>query len=118
MYCFHSVDGFSKVGSYKGTGNVDGSFIYCGFKPAYILMKRTAGSGGWQLHDSARSPYNVSSIRLVPSEAGVDSDSSSNYMDILSNGFKHRTTNDQQNGAEAYLYIAFAETPFKNANAR
>ena len=109
------------MGWYWGTAVADGAFQPTGFRPEYVMMKRIDGAGGWNIHDVERcvsSRGNLSSIRLEGNAAGAESNSTSNYMDILSNGFKHRTTNDQQNGTNDYIYMAFAQTPFKNANAR
>jgi len=117
-YCFHSVEGYSKVGSYTGNSNADGTFVFTGFRPAWILIKRTTdGTYHWRIYDSKRSPFNevddYLSANLTNAEAtGLD-------IDFLSNGFKIRTSNDDINDASKnYIYLAFAESPFKFANAR
>jgi len=117
-YCFHSVEGYSKVGSYTGNSNANGTFVFTGFRPAWILIKRTTdGTYHWRIYDSKRSPFNevddYLSANLTNAEVtGLD-------IDFLSNGFKIRTSNDDINDASKnYIYLAFAEQPFKFANAR
>ena len=119
-YCFHSVDGYSKVGSYTGNGSADGTFVFTGFRPAYVLIRKTAGDN-WNCYDNARSstgnPFNET-IYLDTSGAEGADDTGHN-VDFLSNGFKLRATNTQENGSgSTYIFLAFAETPFKYANAR
>ncbi len=117
-YCFHSVDDYSKVGSYVGNGSTDGTFIYTGFRPAYVMWKETsAGTHGWMIHDNARSTYNPSSNYLRADSAGPEG--SYPFADFTSNGFKQRHTSTWANGNGVnYIYIAFAETPFKYSNAK
>ncbi len=117
-YCFHSVEGYSKVGTYAGNYNTDGPFIYTGFKPAYVLIKVTNTSDNWTVHDSARGPYNANQPELRPNTNAVEADSSDTAIDFLSNGFKLRNSDTGYNRLYNYLYLAFAETPFKTANAR
>ena len=117
-YCFHSVDGFSKVGSYTGNGNADGVFIYTGFRPAYVLIKGDFGEV-WTIHDTDRSSYNVAKETLFASSTGIEETGGVNYIDLLSNGFKIRTSDYRHNkNTGGYIYLAFAETPFKYSNAR
>lgn len=119
-YCFHSVEGFSKFGSYKGNSNTNGPFVYTGFKPAFLIMKRaiTTSTGSWAIVDSKRAEYNPETDALL---ANSNLKESTGYLniDLLSNGFKLRdsggTTN---NSSSTYIYMAFAENPFKYANAR
>ena len=119
MYCWASVDGYSKVGSYVGNGNADGTFVYTGFRPAYVMVKRTDGVTHWQIHDTKRSVYNPSGIGLLANTNDSDGISAVYDMDITSNGFKLRATHAGQNASGGtYIYIAFAETPFKYSNAR
>jgi len=117
-YLFHSVEGYSKVGSYTGNFNVDGAFIYTGFKPAFVMVKRIAGDNDWVITDSARSPYNAIYGRLwadLDNAEAIDSVDS----DFVSNGFKLRVANNASNPSDSpMLYIAFAESPFKYSNAR
>jgi len=114
-YCFADVQGFSKFGGYTGNGDVDGPFIYTGFRPAMVIAKRTDSSGYWRIRDNKRSPYNVIDVVLRPdtAEAEVTEDD----HDFLSNGFKVRTTGPENNAdGGTYLYMAFAESPFVNSN--
>jgi len=118
-YCFHSVDGYSKVGSYTGNGNADGTFIYTGFRPAYVLIKRSNSAGqGSPIFDSARNEFNVTTKRLNSNDNVAEVTTDGN-IDLLSNGFKARNTDGSVNTSGGiYIYLAFAETPFKNSNAR
>lgn len=118
-YCFASVDGYSKFGSYTGNGNADGSFVYTGFRPAFVLIKSTSAVESWNLFDTARDPSNLTTQNLNPNVSNAESDASSGAraIDILSNGFKLRGANSAVNDG-TYIYLAFAEQPFKYANAR
>jgi hypothetical protein len=117
-YCFHSVDGYSKVGSYTGNGNADGTFVYTGFRPAFLLMKVTNTASDWHIVDSARDVDNVIQKTLDPNTSGAEG-SGSNRFDFTSNGFKLRQTSGSYNGnGSTYIYLAFAESPFKYSNAR
>jgi hypothetical protein len=118
-YCWSEIAGFSKFGSYTGNGSTDGTFVYTGFRPKFVLIKRTDASQNWALKDTTRDPSNVSSKSLFAQLSDSEYDNSSNYVDILSNGFKIRTT-DTGYGASGgtYIYMAFAENPFKNSLAR
>jgi hypothetical protein len=110
-YCFAEVKGYSKFGSYTGNGNSDGPFIYTGFRPAFFLMKRTDSTGDWQLEDKSRLGYNPNNNLLFPNVS--DAESSVADTDILSNGFKLRTTGTGRNASGGtYIYMAFAENPF------
>jgi hypothetical protein len=119
-YCFHSVDGFSKIGSYKGNGSTDGSFIYTGFQPKYVLIKDTDTAESWLIYDTERSESNLTDDFLIANTSGAEvTNNSSTNLDILSNGFKIRVTNTSLNkNGDEYIYMAFAEFPFKFANAR
>ena len=118
MYLWRSVKGFSKFGSYIGNGNADGTFVYTGFRPAWILIKKTAGSQDWQLMDTKRDSFNLASRRIEPNNSDAENnDTSYNNMDILSNGFKFRATGGNTNDSGGtYIYMAFAENPFVNSN--
>ena len=110
-YCFTEKKGYSKFGSYTGNGNADGTFIYTGFKPAFVIFKRTNGTGNWQLIDNKRIGFNVDNYTLYPNSNIADQDE--NDADILSNGFKLRGTGTDGNGSgDTYIYMAFAENPF------
>ena len=116
-YAFHSVEGYSKVGSYTGNGSADGAFVYTGFKPAFLLIKRIAGVQDWMLADNKISPHNQTEYMLRPAQSAVEQ--SGNTIDILSNGFKLRLTGNAFNASgESYLVLAIAESPFKTSNAR
>jgi len=120
-YCWAQVPGFSQFGSYTGNGSTDGTFVYTGFRPKFILVKQTNTSGqGWVLYDSSRNLYNLTSASLAANSSGaeVSPDSTNNY-DFLSNGFKARNSGLATNQSDGtYIYAAWAETPFKYANAR
>ena len=118
-YCWAEIAGFSKFGSYTGNGSTDGPFIYTGFRPKYVMTKLTSAAGqDWAIKDTSRNTYNASSNTLLANLADAEY-SANGDIDIISNGFKIRTTNGNQNNSGAtYIYIAFAENPFKNANAR
>ena len=117
MYCFAEVDGFSKFGSYTGNGSADGPFVYTGFRPAFVLVKRTDSTGSWRLIDSARDNYNVVSENLFANLS--DAETSADVFDFTSNGFKARNTASNMNASGGtYIYMAFAENPFKTARAR
>ena len=119
-YCFSSVEGYSKFGSYTGNGNANGTFIYTGFRPAFVMTKGTWG-GNWNIYDNKRPAINVTNDILYPNLNNVEYDGSStdNQMDLLSNGFKLRGSDVDTNGnGSTYIYFAFAESPFKNARAR
>jgi hypothetical protein len=112
-YCFAEVKGFSKFGSYTGNANNDGTFIYTGFKPAFVLMKRTGTADNWLIRDSARDTYNVTQNRLYPNSSSAETTSVNGAIDFLSNGFKHRSSNDMVNPTgEVCIYMAFASSPF------
>ena len=118
-YCFSEVAGFSKFGSYTGNGSADGVFVYCGFKPAWIMIKQTNVSGdSWLMFDTARDTYNVAGDVLWANLA-LNENLDYNPIDILSNGFKLRTTSTSTNGlSSTYIFAAFAEHPFKYSTAR
>ena len=115
-YAFHSVKGYSKIGTYVGNGNADGPFVYTGFKPAWILFKRTdGGTQNWFLLDNKRDDgFNPRNSYLMPNEnSAEDANNSSVDTDFTSNGFKLRATTGAMNGdGETFFYMAFAESPF------
>ena len=113
-YCFADVQGYSKVGgSYTGNGNADGTFVYTGFKPAWLLIKRTDASGyGWSMFDNKRDPDNVVE-GVFNADTSAAEDTSSDWLDFTSNGFKIRFTGgDVNSSGGSYIYMAFAENPF------
>ena len=114
-YCFHSVKGFSKFGKYTGNGSTDGTFVYTGFKPAFILVKNTQTTvNSWEIHDNKRDTFNVGTKRLYPNASA--SEGSGTYVDMLSNGFKWRSTDGGHNSANTFIYMAFAENPLTGTN--
>ena len=114
-YCFAEVQGYSKISSYVGNGNVDGSFIHTGFKPAYVIAKRTDGASNWNQFDNKRFGFNVKNPLLYPNLTNAEADDV--FIDLLSNGFKWRTTNGDINASGgSYIYMAFAEAPLVGTN--
>ena len=116
-YCFHSVEGYSKFGTYTGNANANGTFVYTGFRPAFVMGKCTSAASEWKMYDSKRNTYNVMDEEIRANRVLAASVHSNNYLDFLSNGFKPRFS-DHVNQAQTYIYIAFAKTPFKYSNAR
>jgi len=116
-YCWTPIAGFSQFGSYTGNGSTDGPFIYTGFRPRFIMFKRTDSTGDWTMVDTSRNTYNVMTYRLYANlNNAEDTDTP---CDSLSNGFKIRTTAATVNASSGtFIYAAFAENPFKYANAR
>jgi hypothetical protein len=118
-YCFAQVAGYSAFGSYTGNGSSDGPFIFTGFRPRYLMIKRSDSTADWNVRDTARSPYNVVGEALYPNLSLAEYSGSETYLDILSNGFKLRGNWNSSNASGGtYIYMAFAENPFKYANAR
>ena len=115
-YCFAEIKGYSKFGSYTGNGNANGTFVYTGFKPAWVMIKQFSASGeGWHIFDNKREGYNVDNDPLVANTNS--SEGTSDMIDITSNGFKCRTDSEAVNESGAtYIYMAFAESPFVNSN--
>ena len=115
-YAWHSVEGYSKFGSYEGNNNADGTFVYLGFKPAWVMIKNVDATGNWQILDNKRNTVNPANDFLRANSTAAES---SNYdVDFLSNGIKLRNTDQDYNTAHTFFYMAFAEMPFKYANAR
>jgi hypothetical protein len=116
-YCFHSVEGYSKFGSFVGNSNADGTFVYLGFRPAYIWLKRHDANGvDWSIFDNKRLGYNVDNNNLRAFAGTVATEQTDDDIDFLSNGFKCRRNFANNQGD--VLYFAWAEQPFKYANAR
>ena len=113
-YAFAQKQGYSKFGGYKGNGNADGPFVYTGFKPAWLMTKRTDSSDHWRIVDNKRETSNDGSMQGLKANADEsESDSGSRGLDFLSNGFKVRTTDPDSNAnGGTYIYMAFAEHPF------
>ena len=116
-YCFAAIAGYSAFGSYTGNGSTDGPVIYLGFRPRFVLWKRSDSTGSWYIQDTSRNPYNQQTLSIYPNL--VDAETSGDDMDYLSNGFKVRDTFSYINtSGGTYIYAAFAETPFKYSLAR
>jgi len=117
-YCWTEIAGYSKFGSYVGNGSADGPFVYCGFRPAFILRKCSSTGGDWIIFDVARDTYNVASRRLNPNSNLAEA-TPGNNIDILSNGWKERATDGYSNASgQTFIFAAFAESPLKYARAR
>ena len=119
-YCFADVEGYSKFGSYTGNGSTDGTFVYLGFRPAFVMFKSSSlSASGWGMKDGARFPVNVMTGYLFAESSGAEGTATSLDIDFLSNGFKFRgTSSDGNQSGATYIYMAFAENPFKNSLAR
>ena len=118
-YCFAEVAGYSKFGSYNGTGTSDGPFVFTGFRPAYVLIKITTGAADWIVEDGTRNPYNVADAKLSPNTSSAEYVGASAIgIDFLSNGFKIRGTDGAVNTANTYIFAAFASVPLKFSLAR
>jgi hypothetical protein len=119
-YCFSEIAGFSKFGSYTGNNSAtDGTFVYLGFKPRFLIIKSTSAGTSWVMVDSSRNTYNLSDTSLYSESANSESTIGTvNDIDFLSNGFKLRNNTGFVNASQTYIYAAFAENPFKNALAR
>ena len=115
-YCWAAVAGYSAFGSYVGTGSADGPFIYTGFRPRFIMIKRSDSTSSWYICDTSINPYNEEKVTLYPNLSNAEG-TNANFLDGLSNGFKMREAGLAVNGG-TYIYAAFAENPFKYANAR
>ena len=115
-YLFKSVDGFSKFGTYTGNGSADGPFIYTGFKPRYVMVKRTDSTSNWEVFDTTRFPYNGAENEIYANLSSAESGSVDD-IDMLSNGFKIRRSSVSENNATggSYIYAAFADTPFQQS---
>jgi len=112
-YCFAGVDGFSKFGSYTGNGSADGPFIFTGFRPAFVMTKRTNSTSSWLMYDSIRDTDNETYNRLFADLTNAEVTSTAVGFDLLSNGFKLRNSNFNVNASgSTYIFMAFAEHPF------
>ena len=118
-YCFASVVGYSAFGSYLGNGSADGPFVFLGFRPRFVLWKRITTAGGhWGIIDSGRNTYNLANLSILADASDGDA-TDVQVLDLVSNGFKIRTSDGGQNlNADTFIYAAFAENPFKNSLAR
>ena len=120
-YLFRSIEGFSKVSAYQGRASTNGTFFYTGFRPRFILGKRSNAVINWFIHDTERDVDNYTHHRLFPDLSGAEnsSEAESTYgIDFLSNGFKIRASHTTTGASDAYIFLSFAEMPFKYARAR
>jgi hypothetical protein len=116
-YCFAPIAGYSAFGSYTGNGSSDGPFVYCGFRPRFVMIKRSDAANHWIMYDTVRDAYNVGERWLRANT--VDLEATGIYWDSLSNGFKLRSTDPAVNtSGGTYIYAAFAENPFQISRAR
>ncbi len=118
-YCFAEIAGYSKIGTYTGNGISDGPFVYTGFEPAFVLIKRTDNTGNWVIYDTARNPHNVTDELLLPNEANAEVTATNDLIDLVANGIKLRGgpgVSAYNISSASYIYIAFAEHPFGGAN--
>ncbi len=111
-YCFTDIKGYSKCSTYTGNGSNNGPFVWTGFKPAFVLMKRSStGGNSWRIYDNKRDPFNEMDNALFPNDTAIEGDYDA--IDFLSNGFKWRNSNAAiNNSGDTYVYMAFAENPF------
>jgi hypothetical protein len=118
-YCWAAVPGYSAFGSYTGNGSLDGTFVHTGFRPAYLMVKSSSNATQWIVEDSTRSTTNVIDARLFIESAEAELSNGNGNIDFLSNGFKLRNSHSGMNAsAVTYIYMAFAENPFKYSLAR
>ena len=116
-YCFAEIEGYSKFGSYTGNGSTDGTFVYTGFRPAWILRKSSSNAELWSILDSTRSPINYAQDVLRANTSDAEGSATWSTIDILSNGFKMRATDASTNGSgNTYIYMCFASNPFVDSN--
>ena len=116
-YCFHSVKGYSKMGSYTGNGSTDGTFVYTGFKPAFVMVKMTSSTGNWSMFDNKRSSFNVVDEMIKGNDSGAELANSSRKIDFNSSGFKIRANHaDINTSGGTYIYMCFAETGLVGTN--
>ena len=117
-YCFANVEGHQKVGLYVGNGNADGTFVYTGFRPAFVLLKKTSAAGdNWSMYDNKRDTDNTVREYIIPNQSAAAA--STDTMDFVSNGFKVRNSGAYINTSGAtYIYLAIGEAPAKYSNAR
>ena len=109
-YCFAEKQGYSKFGSYVGNGNANGTFVYTGFKPAWVMTKETGAAGSWVIYDNKRDAFNPET-KLLSAEAN-SAESTFTQYDFVSNGFKFRTSGSENSSGNTHIYMAFAENPF------
>ena len=118
LYAWKSTEGLSSIGEYKGNASADGPFVYTGFKPSNILLRKT-GSGNWMWSNHLRPGYNVNMSRVNVNDQGIETTNTNMQIDYLSNGFKIRDSSSYDNASGVRMvYVAFADLPAKYANAQ
>ena len=118
-YLWTSIPGFSLFGSYTGNGSADGPFVWCGFKPRWVMVKAATTTGSWVMIDTARAPFNEANARVFAELSDAEVTTTAVGFDFLAGGFKARQTNSSINGSgTTYIFMAMAEAPFKTATAR
>ena len=117
-YCFAEKKGYSKFGSYTGNGNADGTFVYTGLSPSFVLLKETSNANNWMIFDNKRSPFNLRDDFISPDISDAETTgNANNRMDMLSNGFKIRGTGSATNRSGSnFIFMAFAENPFVSSS--
>jgi hypothetical protein len=118
MYAWTEIQGFSAMGSFTGNGNANGTFIYTGFRPTFVIFKKTSGTEQWSMRDTKRNPFNSTTTYISNADSTEYEDSHVDYAtDFLSNGIKLRGTAGSANASgSTYIYMAWAEAPFVNSN--
>jgi hypothetical protein len=111
-YVFAEIQGYSKIGSFEGNSNANGPFIYTGFQPAYVMIKPADVAEHWVVHDNQRDPFNKTYHYAFMNETEVEAAGGTHHIDLLSNGFKIRTSNNNWNASSTITYMAFAQHPF------
>ena len=115
-YCFAEIEGYSKFGSYTGNGSTNGTFIYTGFRPAFVIYKNTSSATDWRMFDNKRNAFNVIDGRLFPNTSDAEN-TAQDTVDFLSNGFKLRATNSGDNGSgNTFIYMCFASNPLVSSS--
>jgi hypothetical protein len=118
-YLFAAVAGYSAFGSYTGNGSADGPFVYLGFRPRWVMFKKSSAAEDWVIFDTTRNASNLTNLQLYPNLSSAEATGVTGVVDILSNGIKIRGTSDALNTSSGtYIYAAFAENPFKLSLAR
>ena len=117
-YCFAEVKGYSKIGKYRGNGeSTDGTFVYTGFRPAWVMVKMSSSTGNWSIFDNKRSSFNVVDEMIKGNDGQAELADSSRKIDFISSGFKIKANHaDINTSGGTYIYMAFAENPFVNSN--
>ncbi len=119
-YCFAEIAGYSKIGSYTGNGSAGGPFVYCGFRPRYLLIKRVDIAANWFIHDSAREQYNgPNAVDLFPNGTSAETADANRLTHFMANGFNVKGTFWEVNASGGtYIFYAIAEAPFQYSLAR